>query len=207
MSILGDMGTVEADGTIVFLGRGSQCINTGGEKVFAEEVEAVLHAHPAIADALVVPVPDAKYGQRVAAVAKIADGVDEPTEEELQDHVRASLAGYKVPRTIVFVDEVKRTPCGQGRLPLGQTDRRSPVGSGLTTRWEPRVAGPSRRVGSQARATPSGIKMCGPVPSTAISIPGPNAGGLGTLLDPGGSCRWAGTLLHSWGRCRWAGSS
>ena len=113
VSILGDMGTVEADGTIVFLGRGSQCINTGGEKVFAEEVEAVLHAHPAIADALVVPVPDAKYGQRVAAVAKIADGVDEPTEEELQDHVRASLAGYKVPRTIVFVDEVKRTPAGK----------------------------------------------------------------------------------------------
>ncbi|MFZ2240230.1 MAG: acyl-CoA synthetase [Gordonia amarae] len=113
VSILGDMGTVEADGTIVFLGRGSQCINTGGEKVFAEEVEAVLHAHPAVADALVVPVPDAKYGQRVAAVAKIADGVPEPTEEELQDHVRASLAGYKVPRIIVFVDEVRRTPAGK----------------------------------------------------------------------------------------------
>lgn len=64
MSILGDMGRVEADGTIVFLGRGSQCIDTGGEKVFAEEVEAVLRAHPSIADALVVPVPDSAGGRR-----------------------------------------------------------------------------------------------------------------------------------------------
>ncbi|MEE4021916.1 AMP-binding protein [Gordonia sp. PKS22-38] len=113
ISILGDMGTVEADGTIVFLGRGSQCINTGGEKVYAEEVEAVLHAHPAIADALVVPVPDAKYGQRVAAVVAVADGAVEPSVDEIGAHCRESLAGYKVPRTVVFVDEVKRTPAGK----------------------------------------------------------------------------------------------
>ncbi|WP_374612963.1 acyl-CoA synthetase [Gordonia sp. (in: high G+C Gram-positive bacteria)] len=113
ISILGDMGTVEADGSIVFLGRGSQCINTGGEKVYAEEVEAVLHAHPAIADALVVPVPDEKYGQRVAAVVNVADGADEPSLEEIQDHCRETLARYKVPRTVVFVDEVKRTPAGK----------------------------------------------------------------------------------------------
>ncbi|MGV9857881.1 AMP-binding protein [Gordonia sp. NPDC003425] len=113
VSILGDMGTVEADGTIVFLGRGSQCINTGGEKVYAEEVEATLHAHPAVADALVVPVPDPRYGQRVAAVVTVADGFAEPSLEELQDHCRESLAGYKVPRAVVFVDEVKRTPAGK----------------------------------------------------------------------------------------------
>ena len=113
ISILGDMGTVEADGSIVFLGRGSQCINTGGEKVYAEEVEAALHAHPAIADALVVPVPDEKYGQRVAAVARVADGAVEPSLDEIQQHCREPLAGYKVPRTIVFVDEVKRTPAGK----------------------------------------------------------------------------------------------
>jgi acyl-CoA synthetase (AMP-forming)/AMP-acid ligase II len=113
ISILGDMGTVEADGSIVFLGRGSQCINTGGEKVYAEEVEAVLHAHPAIGDALVVPVPDERYGQRVAAVARVADGATEPSLEEIQAHCRESLAGYKVPRTVVFVDEVKRTPAGK----------------------------------------------------------------------------------------------
>ncbi len=113
ISILGDMGTVEADGSIVFLGRGSQCINTGGEKVYAEEVEAALHAHPAIADALVVPVPDEKYGQRVAAVARVSDGAVEPSLDEIQQHCRETLAGYKVPRTIVFVDEVKRTPAGK----------------------------------------------------------------------------------------------
>ena len=113
ISILGDMGTVEADGTIVFLGRGSQCINTGGEKVYAEEVEATLHAHPAVADALVVPVPDARYGQKVGAVVAVADGEPEPTLEDLQLHCRESLAGYKVPRVVVFVDEVKRTPAGK----------------------------------------------------------------------------------------------
>ncbi|MFT4200922.1 AMP-binding protein [Gordonia sp. (in: high G+C Gram-positive bacteria)] len=113
ISVLGDMGYVEEDGSIVFLGRGSQCINTGGEKVYAEEVEAVLHGHPAIADALVVPVPDPKYGQRVAAVAKVAEGQDEPSLEDVQEHCRKELAGYKVPRTVVFVDEVKRTPAGK----------------------------------------------------------------------------------------------
>lgn len=113
ISVLGDMGYLEEDGSIVFLGRGSQCINTGGEKVYAEEVEATLHGHPAIADALVVPVPDAKYGQRVAAVVKIADGHAEPTLEDIQEHARTELARYKVPRTVVFVDEVKRTPAGK----------------------------------------------------------------------------------------------
>ena len=113
ISILGDMGTVEADGSIVFLGRGSQCINTGGEKVYAEEVEATLHAHPAVADALVVPVPDEKYGQRVAAVISLAEGAEEPSLEEIQEHCRETLARYKVPRTVVFVDEVKRTPAGK----------------------------------------------------------------------------------------------
>ncbi|RPA02524.1 acyl-CoA synthetase [Gordonia sp. OPL2] len=113
ISILGDMGTVEADGSIVFLGRGSQCINTGGEKVYAEEVEATLHAHPAVADALVVPVPDERYGQRVAAVIAVADGAIEPTLDEIQEHCRETLARYKVPRTVVYVDEVKRTPAGK----------------------------------------------------------------------------------------------
>lgn len=113
ISVLGDMGYVDDDEGIVFLGRGSQCINTGGEKVYAEEVEATLHGHPAVADALVVGVPDAKYGQAVAAVVQVADGADEPSLEDLQEFCRESLARYKVPRSVVVVEEVKRTPAGK----------------------------------------------------------------------------------------------
>lgn len=113
ISVLGDMGYRHEDGGIVFLGRGSQCINTGGEKVYAEEVEAVLHGHPAVADALVVPVSDPKFGQRVAAVIELSAGHSAPTLEELQSFAREQLAGYKVPRTIAFVDAVKRSPAGK----------------------------------------------------------------------------------------------
>lgn len=113
ISVLGDMGYVHEDGSIIFLGRGSQCINTGGEKVYAEEVENVLHGHPALGDVLVVPVPDAKYGQRVAAVVQVKEGATAPTVEELQDFCRAELAGYKVPRNVAFVEHVRRTPAGK----------------------------------------------------------------------------------------------
>ena len=74
---------------------------------------AHLHAHPAVADALVVPAPDPKYGQRVAAVISLTPGFEEPSLEEIQDHCRQTLARYKVPRTVVVVDEVKRTPAGK----------------------------------------------------------------------------------------------
>ncbi|GAA4681067.1 AMP-binding protein [Gordonia humi] len=113
ISVLGDMGYLTEDKHIVFQGRGSQCINSGGEKVYAEEVEAALHSHPAISDALVVPVPDERYGQRVGAVASLREGAPEPSLDEVQEHCRETLAGYKVPRSIVFVDEVKRTPAGK----------------------------------------------------------------------------------------------
>ncbi|WP_345496574.1 AMP-binding protein [Nocardia callitridis] len=113
LAVLGDMGRVESDGTIVFLGRGAQCINTGGEKVFAEEVEAALHAHPSVADALVVAVPDERMGQQVAAVVEIYAGTARPTLREIQQHCRKTLAGYKIPRSMVVVDKVERTPAGK----------------------------------------------------------------------------------------------
>ena len=113
LAVLGDIGRVDSDGTIVFLGRGSQCINTGGEKVFAEEVEAALHAHPSIADALVVPVADERMGQRVSAVIETYAGAVEPTLDDIQQHCRKTLAGYKIPRSMVLVDKVKRTPAGK----------------------------------------------------------------------------------------------
>jgi acyl-CoA synthetase (AMP-forming)/AMP-acid ligase II len=110
--ITGDMATVEEDGTIRLLGRGSGCINTGGEKVFPEEVEAVLKAHDAVYDAVVVGVPDDRWGQRVAAVVQPVEGLV-PTLDELVAFSRTRLAGYKVPRSLVIVDEVVRSPAGK----------------------------------------------------------------------------------------------
>lgn len=113
MSILGDMARVESDGSIVFLGRGSGSINTAGEKVFPEEVEQALKAHPAVFDALVAGAPSERYGQMVAAVVQYREDQGEPTDDELRDFLRESLAGYKLPKRIVAVPEIKRTPAGK----------------------------------------------------------------------------------------------
>ncbi|HWW54834.1 MAG TPA: acyl-CoA synthetase, partial [Acidimicrobiales bacterium] len=110
-SLPGDMAIVEADGSIRLLGRGSLCINTGGEKVYPEEVEAVLKAHRAVADALVIGAPDERWGEHVVAIVA-ADGPP-PALEELQVHCRAHLAGYKVPRHLCLVEEVRRSPSGK----------------------------------------------------------------------------------------------
>lgn len=113
MSVLGDMARVEEDGTIVVLGRGSGCINTGGEKVFPEEVEQALKSHPAVFDSLVAGAKDSRYGERVAATISIREGSPTPSTDELVEHCRTKIAGYKVPRTIVVVDEVVRSPSGK----------------------------------------------------------------------------------------------
>ncbi len=110
--LTGDLATVEADGTIQLLGRGSQCINTGGEKVFPEEVEAALHGHPAVADVLVVGVADERWGSAVTAVVAPVPGA-EPSLEELREHCRIDLAGYKLPKHLVLVDAVRRSPAGK----------------------------------------------------------------------------------------------
>ncbi|MEN4424107.1 acyl-CoA synthetase [Mycobacteroides chelonae] len=111
-AIPGDWATVEADGTVTMLGRGSVSINTGGEKVFPEEVESVLKDHPAVFDAVVVGVPDEKWGQHVGAVVAVRPGV-ELTFEDLDTHARKEIAGYKVPRSVWIVDTVKRNPAGK----------------------------------------------------------------------------------------------
>jgi acyl-CoA synthetase (AMP-forming)/AMP-acid ligase II len=110
--ITGDLATVADDGTVDLLGRGSTSINTGGEKVHAEEVEGVLHAHPAVADVLVVGVPDERWGSAVTAVVQPARGAT-PTLDELAAHCRGLLAGYKVPKHLVLVDAVVRSPSGK----------------------------------------------------------------------------------------------
>jgi acyl-CoA synthetase (AMP-forming)/AMP-acid ligase II len=109
----GDMATVDADGSIRLLGRGSQSINTGGEKVYPEEVEAVLRDHPRVADAVVVGTPDPRLGERVAVVVATTTPDKPPTLDELQAHCRDRLAGYKVPRALHLVDVVDRSPAGK----------------------------------------------------------------------------------------------
>ncbi len=111
-AIPGDYAMVEGDGTVTMLGRGSVSINTGGEKVYPEEVEAALKAHPAVFDALVVGVPDERYGQHVAAVVAPRPGT-RPALADLDAFVRNQIAGYKVPRSLWLVDEVKRSPAGK----------------------------------------------------------------------------------------------
>jgi len=114
--LLGDMATVEEDGAIAVLGRGSVCINTGGEKVYPEEVEAVLKAHPAVYDAVVAGVADERFGQRPAAVVQLRPDVD-TSEDELITHAREHLAGYKAPTFVVVVPEIRRSPSGKADYP------------------------------------------------------------------------------------------
>ncbi|WJV50597.1 acyl-CoA synthetase [Streptomyces flavofungini] len=111
--LLGDMATVDADGVVTVLGRGSQCINTGGEKVYPEEVEQALKSHPDIYDALVAGVPDERWGNRVAAVVQLRDGAGTLDLSALQAHCRTHLAGYKIPRAVVFTDRIQRSPSGK----------------------------------------------------------------------------------------------
>ena len=111
--LLGDMATVDEDGVITVLGRGSQCINTGGEKVYPEEVEQALKAHPDVYDALVAGVPDERWGNRVAAVVQPREGAGALTADAVRDHCRTRLAGYKIPRTVVFTDRIQRSPSGK----------------------------------------------------------------------------------------------
>ena len=111
-AIPGDRAVIEDDGTITVLGRGSQCINTGGEKVFPEEVEAVLKAHPDVFDAIVVGVPDERWGESVAAVVAPRAG-HAVTFERLSDHCRDGARRLQAPRRIVVVETVERTPAGK----------------------------------------------------------------------------------------------
>lgn len=112
-SVPGDYATLEADGTITLLGRGSISINSGGEKIYPEEVEGAIKSHPDVYDCVVVGVPDERWGQRVAAVIQANEGAQAPTLESIQDDCRQRISGYKVPREIHIVDEIMRSPSGK----------------------------------------------------------------------------------------------
>jgi acyl-CoA synthetase (AMP-forming)/AMP-acid ligase II len=125
----GDLATVEADGTVIVLGRGSLCINTGGEKVFPDEVEAALKDHPDVVDAIVVGVPDERFGERVVAVVQPRPGRQIDTEA-LGRHAHGMLSGYKVPRQVVVVDQVVRSPSGKPDYPWARSLVESASGDG-----------------------------------------------------------------------------
>ncbi|MGX9882616.1 acyl-CoA synthetase [Streptomyces sp. NPDC002276] len=111
--LLGDMATVDEEGVVTVLGRGSQCINTGGEKVYPEEVEQALKSHPDVYDALVAGVPDERWGNHVAAVVELRAGAVRPSLDDIQTHCRSHLAGYKIPRQLVIAESIQRSPSGK----------------------------------------------------------------------------------------------
>ena len=116
-SMPGDFARVEADGQITMLGRGSVSINSGGEKIFPEEVESAVKSHAGVFDCVVCGVPDAQWGSRVAAVIQLRDDFlkanKQPTLDDIQSHCRKKIAGYKVPREIHFVNAIPRSPAGK----------------------------------------------------------------------------------------------
>jgi 3-oxocholest-4-en-26-oate---CoA ligase len=118
-SFPGDMATVAADGTLVLFGRGTNCINTGGEKVFPEEVEEALKEHPAVEDALVFGLPDERFGQRVVGVVSLSPGLAASTDEIVTD-ARSRLSSYKLPRELRLVETVPRTPTGKPNYPAAR---------------------------------------------------------------------------------------
>jgi len=118
-SFPGDMATIDADGKLILFGRGSNCINTGGEKVFPEEVEEALKVHPAVEDALVFGVPDERFGNRVVGVASLAPGAT-ATPEEIVADARRRLASYKLPKQLQLVDRVPRAPNGKANYPAAR---------------------------------------------------------------------------------------
>jgi len=121
-SVPGDYATVAADGTLTLLGRGSGCINTGGEKVFPEEVEEALKQHTEVRDAAVIGLPDDRFGEVVVALVELEDGTSiEP--RSLIDHVRETLAAYKAPRTVLIVESIDRAP--NGKIPYARHRERA----------------------------------------------------------------------------------
>jgi acyl-CoA synthetase (AMP-forming)/AMP-acid ligase II len=119
-SITGDVAEVEADGTIKLFGRGSLCINTGGEKVFIEEVENALKSFPPVHDAVVVGVEDEQWGQRVTALVSLEPGPTRPSEDEIRAHARSKVAGYKVPKEVFVVERIFRAPNGKADYKLSK---------------------------------------------------------------------------------------
>ena len=138
-SVPGDYATVEADGSLTLLGRGSVCINTGGEKVYPEEVEEILKTHESVADAVAVGIPDEKFGEAITAVVELVPGAS-LDEAAIVIHVKGKLAAYKAPKRVLAIDTIGRAPNGKvdyKRLKGWAADE---LGVALTTASPPHAA-------------------------------------------------------------------
>jgi fatty-acyl-CoA synthase len=120
-SVPGDLASVDPDGTIVVHGRGSASINSGGEKIFPEEVEAAVKSHPHVFDAIVVGLPDERFGERVAVAVHPRKDSTAPSLEDLQDHCRTLIAGYKIPRQLLVVEAIPLTAAGKPDAKVAKT--------------------------------------------------------------------------------------
>ena len=158
-SVPGDYATVAADGSLQLLGRGSVCINSGGEKIFPEEVEQALVTHRGVADAVVVGVPDDRFGEMVVAVVEPA-GPEAPALADLAEWSRRTLAGYKAPRRLVVVDSVGRSP--SGKVDYRRLRDLALESLGLAARGESDPATPEA---APSEAAPSGAAPSGAAPS------------------------------------------
>jgi acyl-CoA synthetase (AMP-forming)/AMP-acid ligase II len=118
-SVPGDFARIEEGNRVTLLGRGSNCVNTGGEKVYPEEVEMAVKSHPAVYDCLVVGIPDEKYGQSVAAVVELREGTTLELEE-LREFLRQHLSGYKLPRSLTVVPQIPRNATGKAQYPAAK---------------------------------------------------------------------------------------
>ena len=128
-SLPGDYAKVAPDGSIIFLGRGSNCINTGGEKVFPEEVEEAVKAHPSVYDCLVVGIPDERFGERIVAVTSLRPGA-EATVGDILEVAADRVARYKLPRQVIIVDQVRRAPNGKADYPWAREVAAEPAVGG-----------------------------------------------------------------------------
>lgn len=159
-AVAGDFARLEADGTITLLGRGSVCINSGGEKIFPEEVEGVLKAHPAVYDTIVVGVPDDRWGQAVCAVVQPRDLEAPPSLASLADHCRSHLAGYKLPLPPGADRRNRALTQWQTRLSVGQcagkggTRPRLICGAACGNTWQPQYVERTTCTLSATCATP-----------------------------------------------------
>ena len=187
-SVPGDDARIEDDGTITLLGRGSVSINTGGEKVYPEEVEAALKADPDVMDAIVVGVPDARWGERVVAVDPAARRRTRSTADELDRGVRTHVAGYKAPRDILVVDAIVRSPSGKPDYRWGKATAIS------------RLAEPSRHdersMTDLATIAPAFVEMAHRIVWCSVATVDPTNRPRSRVLHP--IWEWDGTTLTGW---------